>query len=178
MKDDKELENTLYNTGKYLYNKNKKFIPDKTKFLNQLEEELKQLETKNIKFQKHKNYNKPITNIKEQILTGKKNYYWFGSIAAGIILFIGIGIIIRFNDNNTKQNPMPAFGGSLKEKNIPELPDIKEKDIYDQIEKQLLEKIQKEEDPQIKEQYIQELIQFYKKTNQEEKIQMLLNRFE
>jgi hypothetical protein len=182
-KNKQSMEEILENTGKYFNQKLLKNIPDKSLFMKELQEKIQELEnsTLNHTYRNDNSYQKPISNFVEQFIYGK-NYYRLGLVASLFIVLGGIFIFQLSKREFIDEKDVPAFGGAIQEKDLPlkvkEKIPFGEKEINEQIEKQLFDKIQKEENPQKKEKHIQELIEFYQKTHQEEKIELLLKNFE
>jgi len=169
MNNKKDLENYLEQLQQYIQTKNQDIIPEKEIFFDHLEERLKNLDRKEQK--DISKISEPISTLSEQLLYGKNKTLWYVSVAASILIFLGIGLFFNIKKTSDEFNSpsIERFGGSFKPEDS-----FDELEINHPLEKELLKKIQQEEDPEKKIQYIRELIQYYKETNQNEKIQRLL----
>jgi hypothetical protein len=174
MNGKKDLENYLEELKQYIQTKNQDIIPKKEMFFLQLEERLKDLEQNLIeKNNSSTKLSKPLSTFSEQLVYGKHKTFWYVPIAASIFILLGVGLFFNIKKTSHDEFNSPAlerFGGSFK----PDTHNFDDKEINHPLEKELLKKIQQEEDPEKKIQYIRELIKFYKETNQHEKIQRLL----
>ncbi len=170
MNNEKDLENYLEQLQQYIQTKNQDIIPEKEIFFTHLEERLKNLD-RNEQKDIYK-LSEPISTLSEQLLYGKNKTLWYIPIAASILILLGIGLFFNIKKTSDEFNSpsIERFGGSFN----PDTHNFEDKKINHPLEKELLKKIQQEEDPEKKIQYIRELIQFYKETNQHDKIQRLL----
>ncbi len=177
LEDYNFLEKSLNELSISINNKNKELIPDKNKFFIELHHKIEKI---NKKEKLDKQILKPLSSFWERFLFGKYYFRWIVAFSFVFIFFIGLFFIINHNFYNTATDnfyPLeeePKFG--TKNGNNKDLPDSEE--VQNKIEEELINKILEEEDPKKKEQWIHQLIEFYKKTKQEYKIDMFLQNLE
>lgn len=186
MKEDKifKLDKELTELGKSYQEFLNKTIPNKEIFFSELYNKIQHEKAKLNQIQTEK-LTKPLSTFWEQLFFSNSSKYLF-SFSFLLFLAFGIGLYFYFNIKipELKNQETPKFGNSF-----PNYPSYKEKNqlkkdlpnqqkLSEEFEKEIINKILSEEDPNKKQQYIEELIEFYKKTNQIEKIQKIYETLE
>lgn len=121
-------------------------------------------------------YTKPLSTFWEQLIFGR---LYLMPILSGLFFIFSLSFffLLKKEEISPLREEKINFGSTLPQ------PEEDKKDSYqinniEEAEKQLLDKIQKEEDPEKKQKYIHELLEFYKQTNQTNKLKEIYNSFD
>ncbi len=174
-KIEKELNFLAQTYNQYLLQS----IPDKQAFFSELSDKIQKEKNTPATLLwnwKLKKYTKPLSSFWEQLIYSKLNFIFAFMLFFFMFSFSYLLFVKKESHFGTKEEKIP-FGSSLpkleQEKNM-----NSHKNNLEEIENQMLEKIYKEEDPEKKQKLIQELLEFYKNTNQIDKLQEIYENLE
>ncbi|MCS7204825.1 MAG: hypothetical protein NZ853_03935 [Leptospiraceae bacterium] len=161
--NDDELERALNELGYIFRKKVEENLPDEEEFFRKLNQAIEREENQ-VYFKKE--------NV-ETLSSHRWKFFsqkWF--YAAALMVFVVFSVVYFFDDLMQKQQPIienqkMGVGSPMV---IPE--------AETEQERELLQKLFEEEDPEKKQKYLDELLKYYKQTNQEEKIKKLIEAYD
>ncbi|MFN3603600.1 MAG: hypothetical protein ACK4UJ_02685 [Leptonema sp. (in: bacteria)] len=174
-KNGEQWEQELYNLAQSYNEFLSSSIPKKDLFFSELKAKIQSepIKKSNFLYLEFKNKAKPISNFWEQLFFGRFQVLHLILMTGMVALSIGFYFFYKNTILNNEKVELP-LGITLpnnQKKKEEQLPLPKEEILNKEFEKEIIDKILKEENSEKKQKLIQELIDFYKKTKQADKIE-------